>query len=133
MIVTEGSMDGQYNGFGRYGQSDAPRYGGFGQVYGDDGRARQNDDGRARDAGTDACRDAGDTYDEARMREDIARYGAMSGDDLTDELFRKARQMKSEGRLDTALLEDFAAKAAPFLAADELKRLRELISMLKNV
>lgn len=125
MIVTEGSMDGQYNGFGRYGQSDAPRYGGFGQVYGDDGRAR--------DAGTDARRDAGGTYDEARMREDIARYGAMSGDDLTDELFRKARQMKSEGRLDTALLEDFAAKAAPFLAADELKRLRELISMLKNV
>lgn len=124
-------MDGGYNGFGRYGQSDVPRYGGFGQVYGYDGRARENDESRA-DDGRAGAQYAGGTYDEARLREDVARYGAMSGDDLADELFRRARQLRSEGKLDTALLEDFASKAAPFLSADELRRLRELISMLKN-
>ena len=117
-------MDNGYNGFGRYGQADGPRYGGFGQVYGDDGRARGKGDGRSRNGGT---------YDEAHLREDMARYGSMSGDELTEELFSKARKMRAEGKLDTDMLEDFASKAAPFLSAAELKRLRELISMLKNV
>lgn len=119
-------MEGEYNGFGNYGQSDVPRYGGFGQVYGADGTRAggSSAEGGGRPRGT---------YDEARLRDDIARYGNMSSDSLTNELMARAKELRSEGKLDTALLEDFASKAAPFLSAAELSRLRELISMLKNV
>lgn len=123
-------MDGEYNGFGNYGQSETPRYGGFGKVYGANGASPHGNAGDGREAGGGQFRGA---YDEARLREDLTRYGNMSGESLTEELVTRAKELRSEGKLDTALLEDFASKAAPFLSAAELARLRELISMLKNV
>lgn len=89
-------------------------YGGYGNPYG--GQAGQNPYGEI----------------PPEFAEQMERYGNMSRDGLMSELFAQAAGLRAQGKLDTAQLDDFCNRAAPFMTAEQLARMRELIGMLKN-
>lgn len=150
MIVTEVSdmKQGNYGDYGnRYG-GDYPYYGvGYGQG---SGYAGNNGANGYENGGYGSNRNGG-YADENRPRggqnayggygmgdippeyaEQLGRYGNMNSDELTREMMAQAAVLRAQGQLDIAKLEDFCNKAAPFLTAEQLARMRALIGMLKN-
>lgn len=75
------------------------------------------------------------TFDGNGMNGDIekrmAAYAAMSESALVGELKREADALKKQGLLDIGRLTDFASAAAPYMTADQLRRMRELIDALR--
>ena len=61
----------------------------------------------------------------------IGRYSSMSRDELMRELEHAAAALRAQGMLDTAKLEEFLRSAAPYMTADQIARMRELIDALR--
>ncbi len=55
----------------------------------------------------------------------------MSRGALEDELAREAAALREKGMLDVGKLEEFCNMAAPFMTADQLRRMREIIDTLR--
>lgn len=58
-------------------------------------------------------------------------YSAMSREELLRELDREAAALRARGMLDTGRLEEFMKAAAPYMTAEQLARMRELINALR--
>lgn len=67
----------------------------------------------------------------APLEEQLKKYSGMDQNQLMSELMRTAGAMKNDGKLNGAELEAFYSQASAFMTAEQLKRLRELINMLK--
>ena len=63
--------------------------------------------------------------------EAVLRYSAMGERELRAELEREAEELRARGLLDVGKLEEFCALAAPYLGAEQLARMRELIRALR--
>lgn len=61
----------------------------------------------------------------------IGRYSSMSRDELMRELEHEAAALRAQGMLDTEKLEEFLRSAAPYMTADQIARMRELIDALR--
>ena len=61
----------------------------------------------------------------------IGRYSSMSRDELMRELEHEAAALRAQGMLDMAKLEEFLRSAAPYMTADQITRMRELIDALR--
>lgn len=61
----------------------------------------------------------------------IGHYSSMSREELMRELEREAAALRAQGMLDTAKLEEFLRSAAPYMTADQIARMRELIDALR--
>lgn len=61
----------------------------------------------------------------------IGRYSSMSRDELMRELEHEAAALRAQGMLDMAKLEEFLRSAAPYMTADQIARMRELIDALR--
>ena len=59
------------------------------------------------------------------------RDSSMSRDELMRELEHEAAALRAQGMLDTAKLEEFLRSAAPYMTADQIARMRELIDALR--
>ena len=65
------------------------------------------------------------------MERKMAQYSSMSRGALEDELAREAAALREKGMLDVGKLEEFCNMAAPFMTADQLRRMREIIDTLR--
>lgn len=121
-----GTYGGEYQG-GAYGNN-----GGFRTSYGLNENAsggKRGDTYCGTSCGSSA--DAGGAPSEADLRAQMERYGNMSQEQLTAELFAQASGLRAQGKLDTAQLDAFCNLAAPYMSAEQIQRMRTLIGMLK--
>lgn len=143
---------GGYGGYGDYGESgysfgnqsdsDTSRRYGFGNA---DGNCR--DDAYRGGRGTSDARGFG-TYRENKwdadarsgggygnvppdMQSRVEQYSSMSRAELSDELMREASMLRSQGLLDVNKLDEFCRMAAPYMNAEQVRRMREIIDMLR--
>lgn len=113
-----------YGGFGNYGDDD-----GAGSGYGS-GTER----GREYRSGiTEAGVESRGAYGagEADIAAKVARYSSMTRDELMNELMRSSAGLRAEGKLDIGRLEEFCRLAAPYLDAEQVARMREIIDLLR--
>lgn len=68
---------------------------------------------------------------ENELRRRAAEYSSMSRGALESELAREAARLRAEGMLDIGQLTAFMNAAAPYMSAEQLKRMRELIDSLR--
>lgn len=68
---------------------------------------------------------------ENELRRRTAEYSSMSRGALESELAREAARLRAEGMLDIGQLTAFMNAAAPYMSAEQLKRMRELIDSLR--
>lgn len=115
MIVTEVFMNDWY-GYGG-GRGGADGYNGRGDYGG------YKDGGGRSFGGADGSRE--------EMERKMAQYSSMSRGALEDELAREAAALREKGMLDVGKLEEFCNMAAPFMTADQLRRMREIIDTLR--
>ena len=55
----------------------------------------------------------------------------MTRDELMNELMRSSAGLRAEGKLDIGRLEEFCRLAAPYLDAEQVARMREIIDLLR--
>lgn len=67
------------------------------------------------------------TFDET-----VKRSKNMSEKQLMDEILKQAAQDRKEGKLDDADLNKFFDSVAPMLNAEQLKKLKDIMSVLQN-
>lgn len=135
---------GNYGDYGSDGKNGGGTYGFGRRTSEDEGRASSQDfngfdAGKqygaqygAYDSSYGSCNRNGNSFGDVSqdLNEKIARYGNMSRDDLMSELLSQAAELRADGRLDVAELNEFCNRAAPFMSAEQLARMRELIKML---
>ena len=131
MIVTEVAM----NDYRNYGGSDnrgytpegEVRYGGFGTRYGVGGEGGGY--GRPQNGGRTDGSMSGDIPQDVAER--AAQYSTMSREELSEELMREASSLRAQGLLDVGRLVEFCRMAAPYMTAEQVRRMREIIGMLR--
>ena len=113
-----------YGGFGNYGDDD-----GAGSGYGS-GTERGRE---YRSGSTEAGVESRGAYGagEADIAAQVARYSSMTRDELMNELMRSSAGLRAEGKLDIGRLEEFCRLAAPYLDAEQVARMREIIDLLR--
>lgn len=113
-----------YGGFGNYGDDD-----GAGSGYGS-GTERGRE---YRSGSTEAGVESRGVYGagEADIAAKVARYSSMTRDELMNELMRSSAGLRAEGKLDIGRLEEFCRLAAPYLDAEQVARMREIIDLLR--
>ena len=55
----------------------------------------------------------------------------MSREELSEELMREASSLRAQGLLDVDRLDEFCRMAAPYMTAEQVRRMREIIGMLR--
>lgn len=116
-----GRTDGGGRGFGTYARDGEYTRGTNG--YADYGNGAENNGGR------NAYGAYGDVPPDMQSR--MEQYSSMSRDELSDELMREASALRAQGMLDIGKLEEFCRMAAPYMSADQIRRMREIIDMLR--
>lgn len=123
MIVTEVAMNDYRNYGGLDNRGYTPegevRYGGFGTRYGVGGADGGRTDGSM----------PGDIPQDVAER--AAQYSTMSREELSEELMREASSLRAQGLLDVDRLDEFCRMAAPYMTAEQVRRMREIIGMLR--
>ena len=66
------------------------------------------------------------------MERKMAEYSAMSREALGCELEKEAAALKAKGMLDIPRLEEFLRTASPYMSAEQVARMRELIDALRR-
>lgn len=136
---------GNYGDYGSDGKNGGGTYGFGRRASKDEGRASSQDFngcdagmrygaqyGASYDVSYGSCNRNGNAFGDVPqdLNEKIARYGNMSREDLMSELLSQAATLRADGRLDFDELNEFCNRAAPFMSAEQLARMRELIKML---
>lgn len=67
------------------------------------------------------------------MERKMAEYSAMSREALDRELEKEAAALKAKGMLDIPRLEEFLRIASPYMSAEQVARMRELIDALRRL
>ena len=65
------------------------------------------------------------------VAERAAQYSTMSREELSEELMREASSLRAQGLLDVDRLDEFCRMAAPYMTAEQVRRMREIIGMLR--
>ncbi len=102
-----------------YSSESEVRYGGFGTRYGVGGADGGRTDGNM----------PGDIPQDVAER--AAQYSTMSREELSEELMREASSLRAQGLLDVDRLDEFCRMAAPYMTAEQVRRMREIIGMLR--
>lgn len=103
------------------------RYGGFGSRYGVGGEGVGY--GQPQSGGRTNGSVSGDIPQDVAER--AAQYSAMSREELSAELMREASSLRAQGLLDVDKLDEFCRMAAPYMTAEQVRRMREIIGMLR--
>lgn len=122
------------NDYRNYGGSDNRGYssegevrcGGFGTRY---GGGEGGGYGRPQNGGRTDGNMPGDIPEDVAER--AAQYSTMSREELSEELMREASSLRAQGLLDVDRLDEFCRMAAPYMTAEQVRRMREIIGMLR--
>lgn len=69
---------------------------------------------------------------DVREAEELAKkYSGKSEDELMEEIFARVNQSKRNGTFDQAELDKFYKTVAPMLNGEQLKKLKNILSMIK--
>lgn len=109
-----------------YSSEDEVRYGGFGTRY---GGGEGGGYGRPQNGGRTDGNMPGDIPQDVAER--AAQYSTMSREELSEELMREASSLRAQGLLDVDRLDEFCRMAAPYMTAEQVRRMREIIGMLR--
>ncbi len=109
-----------------YSSESEVRYGGFGTRY---GGGEGGGYGRPQNGGRTDGNMPGDIPQDVAER--AAQYSTMSREELSEELMREASSLRAQGLLDVDRLDEFCRMAAPYMTAEQVRRMREIIGMLR--